>query len=217
MFCVNVYHRMSSWITSNSNDRLQHFVDRSEFFKERQGIVVDFSRCRVTERIKMKVATQVSLKKTCQKQRNLASVLHRAHSLSNSGSSLKNFSMSDCYEKLKEIVPTIPRDRKVSRVEILQHVIDYIQDLQTALDNQNIRVKGFNENTQVAVPNRTPFSTLQSTSSSGATQLPLLMTSQPHHSLSREFVKQMTCSSMGQKLHPYETPESSPESQPCTC
>ncbi|XP_066272821.1 DNA-binding protein inhibitor ID-2-A-like [Branchiostoma lanceolatum] len=48
--------------------------------------------------------------------------------------SLYNMDMNDCYSKLRELVPTIPSNKKMSRIEILQHVIDYIQDLQTALD-----------------------------------------------------------------------------------
>ncbi|MGH0130336.1 UNVERIFIED_CONTAM: hypothetical protein FKN15_048675 [Acipenser sinensis] len=44
------------------------------------------------------------------------------------------YDMNDCYSRLKRLVPTIPRDKKVSRVEILQHVIDYILDLQFALE-----------------------------------------------------------------------------------
>lgn len=42
--------------------------------------------------------------------------------------------MNDCYSRLKRLVPTIPQDKKVSKVEILQHVIDYILDLQLALE-----------------------------------------------------------------------------------
>ncbi|TSK34865.1 DNA-binding protein inhibitor ID-4 [Bagarius yarrelli] len=42
--------------------------------------------------------------------------------------------MNDCYSRLKRLVPTIPQHRRVSRVEILQHVIDYILDLQLALE-----------------------------------------------------------------------------------
>ncbi|TRY99328.1 hypothetical protein DNTS_029692 [Danionella cerebrum] len=43
--------------------------------------------------------------------------------------------MNDCYSKLKELVPSIPQNKSVSQVEILQHVIDYIFDLQIALEN----------------------------------------------------------------------------------
>ncbi|XP_061676216.1 DNA-binding protein inhibitor ID-4 [Syngnathoides biaculeatus] len=42
--------------------------------------------------------------------------------------------MNDCYSRLKRLVPTIPQDKKVSKVEILQHVIDYILELQLALE-----------------------------------------------------------------------------------
>ncbi|XP_077577859.1 DNA-binding protein inhibitor ID-4 [Stigmatopora nigra] len=44
------------------------------------------------------------------------------------------YDMNDCYIRLKRLVPTIPQDKKVSKVEILQHVIDYILDLQLALE-----------------------------------------------------------------------------------
>ncbi|KAH0621992.1 hypothetical protein JD844_023840, partial [Phrynosoma platyrhinos] len=58
---------------------------------------------------------------------------------SSSSSSLEDplsllYNMNDCYSKLKELVPSIPQNKKVSKMEILQHVIDYILDLQIALD-----------------------------------------------------------------------------------
>lgn len=43
--------------------------------------------------------------------------------------------MNDCYSRLKELVPSIPQNESVSQVEILQHVIDYIFDLQIALED----------------------------------------------------------------------------------
>ncbi|XP_061157052.1 DNA-binding protein inhibitor ID-3 [Syngnathus typhle] len=42
--------------------------------------------------------------------------------------------MNDCYSRLAALVPSIPRNKTVSQVEILQHVIDYIFDLQIALE-----------------------------------------------------------------------------------
>ncbi|KAG7511236.1 DNA-binding protein inhibitor ID-2 [Solea senegalensis] len=45
------------------------------------------------------------------------------------------YNMNDCYSKLKELVPSIPQNKNVSKMEILQHVIDYILDLQIALDS----------------------------------------------------------------------------------
>jgi len=45
--------------------------------------------------------------------------------------------MSVYYEMLKHMVPFIPIGRQLSRVEILQYVIDYIQDLQNALESHS--------------------------------------------------------------------------------
>lgn len=42
--------------------------------------------------------------------------------------------MQSLLAKLKELVPGIPKKRKLSKLEIIQHVIDYIFDLQVALD-----------------------------------------------------------------------------------
>ncbi|TRY66532.1 hypothetical protein DNTS_015912, partial [Danionella cerebrum] len=60
--------------------------------------------------------------------------------------------MNSCYSKLKELVPTLPTNKKASKVEILQHVIDYIWDLQVELDSKK---------TQSPAP-RTPLTTLNS-------------------------------------------------------
>uniref|UniRef100_A0A8D0HS26 DNA-binding protein inhibitor ID-4 n=1 Tax=Sphenodon punctatus TaxID=8508 RepID=A0A8D0HS26_SPHPU len=43
--------------------------------------------------------------------------------------------MKGCYSRLQALVPTLPRHRRVSKVEILQHVIDYIWDLQLELQH----------------------------------------------------------------------------------
>ncbi|XP_043575092.1 DNA-binding protein inhibitor ID-4 [Chiloscyllium plagiosum] len=51
------------------------------------------------------------------------------------------YDMKDCYSKLKQLVPTIPQNKKVSKVEILQHVIDYILDLQLALETHPALVR----------------------------------------------------------------------------
>ncbi|KAH9406928.1 DNA-binding protein inhibitor ID-2 [Tyrophagus putrescentiae] len=38
--------------------------------------------------------------------------------------------------KLKDLVPGIPADRKMSKLEIMQHVIDYIGDLEAVLEKE---------------------------------------------------------------------------------
>lgn len=37
--------------------------------------------------------------------------------------------------KLKDLVPFMPKNRKLSKLEVIQHVIDYICDLQSALES----------------------------------------------------------------------------------
>uniref|UniRef100_A0A3B3YIY2 BHLH domain-containing protein n=1 Tax=Poecilia mexicana TaxID=48701 RepID=A0A3B3YIY2_9TELE len=61
--------------------------------------------------------------------------------------------MNSCYSKLKELVPTLPTNKKATKVEILQHVIDYIWDLQVELDEPE------KSRQQHSVP-RTPLTTL---------------------------------------------------------
>lgn len=39
--------------------------------------------------------------------------------------------------KLKELVPHMPKHRKVSKLEVIQHVIDYICELQTSLEQNH--------------------------------------------------------------------------------
>ncbi|XP_006639577.1 DNA-binding protein inhibitor ID-1 [Lepisosteus oculatus] len=48
------------------------------------------------------------------------------------------YDMNSCYSKLKELVPTLPPNKKASKMEILQHVIDYIWDLQLELDSPGL-------------------------------------------------------------------------------
>ncbi|XP_013783932.1 DNA-binding protein inhibitor ID-2-like [Limulus polyphemus] len=42
--------------------------------------------------------------------------------------------MQQLLTKLKELVPNMPRNKRLSKLEIIQHVIDYIVDLQIALE-----------------------------------------------------------------------------------
>ncbi|XP_062835225.1 DNA-binding protein inhibitor ID-1 [Anolis carolinensis] len=50
--------------------------------------------------------------------------------------------MKGCYSRLAALVPTLPRHRRVSKVEILQHVIDYIWDLQLELQDEPTTADG---------------------------------------------------------------------------
>jgi len=57
---------------------------------------------------------------------------------------LNKAEMQALLAKLKELVPNMPRGKKLSKLEIIQNVIDYILDLQIALEthprNQQQRV-----------------------------------------------------------------------------
>ncbi|XP_033644861.1 DNA-binding protein inhibitor ID-2-like [Asterias rubens] len=122
------------------------------------------------------------------------------------GSAAFNYTMHDCYEKLKQLVPTIPKNKKITRVEILQHVIDYIQDLQSALESHNINMR----TTQVLPgASRTPFTTLTPQQNLGDMLSGL---ADLENCDWQKTLLSLTSAARGTKLHPYETPESSPES-----
>ncbi|KAJ8258909.1 hypothetical protein COCON_G00179210 [Conger conger] len=65
--------------------------------------------------------------------------------------------MNSCYSKLKELVPTLPANKKASKMEILQHVIDYIWDLQVELDEPGMNRQ---QSTNGASLSRSPLTTL---------------------------------------------------------
>ncbi|XP_026851748.1 DNA-binding protein inhibitor ID-1 [Electrophorus electricus] len=67
--------------------------------------------------------------------------------------------MNSCYSKLKELVPTLPTNKKATKVEILQHVIDYIWDLQVELDEPGKK----NQSSASSAP-RTPLTALNAAS-----------------------------------------------------
>ena len=44
--------------------------------------------------------------------------------------------IEELYSKLKDLVPYMPKNKKLSKLEIIQHVIDYIFDLENALESR---------------------------------------------------------------------------------
>lgn len=54
--------------------------------------------------------------------------------------------------KLKDLVPYMPKNRKISKLEVIQYVIDYICDLQNALDT-NPAVSAFDAAAAIAGEN----------------------------------------------------------------
>uniref|UniRef100_T1JIN5 BHLH domain-containing protein n=1 Tax=Strigamia maritima TaxID=126957 RepID=T1JIN5_STRMM len=63
------------------------------------------------------------------------------------------------FSKLKELVPFMPKNKKLSKLEIIQYVIDYICDLQLALESHPARSPpGSNSSSPgPSSPNRTPL------------------------------------------------------------
>uniref|UniRef100_UPI00358FBEA3 DNA-binding protein inhibitor ID-3-B-like n=1 Tax=Myxine glutinosa TaxID=7769 RepID=UPI00358FBEA3 len=59
------------------------------------------------------------------------------------------YDMNGCYSRLRQLVPTLATSRKASKMEILQHVIDYILDLQVALDAEPGHDESVTAETQV--------------------------------------------------------------------
>lgn len=83
--------------------------------------------------------------------------------------------MNSCYSKLKELVPTLPTNKKATKVEILQHVIDYIWDLQVELDEPEK-----SRQLSAASASRTPLTTLNAELASIAVEVNIFLHS---HSL----------------------------------
>lgn len=92
-----------------------------------------------------------------------ASSISRASARSSSGSQVEQgciYNMSDCYERLRAMVPDIPAHRRMSKVEILQHVIDYIQDLESALELPHLQMNNFVKDPANDKTGRVPLSTI---------------------------------------------------------
>ena len=47
---------------------------------------------------------------------------------------LDELEIQDYFAKLRDLVPTVPNNKRLSKVQLLQHVIDYIMDLEVTLD-----------------------------------------------------------------------------------
>ncbi|KAL7871692.1 hypothetical protein SRHO_G00066750 [Serrasalmus rhombeus] len=95
--------------------------------------------------------------------------------------------MNDCYSRLKELVPSLPQNRSVSKMEILQHVIDYILDLQTALDSSSASADTQEKEQDCVAPERAVISlhAVNDTSYSQSSNCPREITSDDHMTIPR--------------------------------
>lgn len=69
--------------------------------------------------------------------------------------------MHELLGKLKDLVPYMPRNKKLTKLEIIQYVIDYIFDLQQALDNHPTSLSTLVPDQRQVSSNSSPFSSFR--------------------------------------------------------
>lgn len=72
-----------------------------------------------------------------QDQRVVAAMAAALAAQRSMGGSENTAEMRHYLDKLKDLVPMCPKNRKVSKLELIQHVIDYIGDLQDTLQSDS--------------------------------------------------------------------------------
>ncbi|XP_063989397.1 DNA-binding protein inhibitor ID-2-A [Diachasmimorpha longicaudata] len=65
-------------------------------------------------------------------------VLHSSLGINGTRRDLEAEEVAAYLTKLRSLVPDMPRKRKLSKLEVIQRVIEYICDLQTTLEETNI-------------------------------------------------------------------------------
>lgn len=68
--------------------------------------------------------------------------------------------MQSLLSKLKNLVPNMPRNKKLTKLEIIQYVIDYILDLQIALETHPAATRPTSAVLSAISPNRQPLGVL---------------------------------------------------------
>lgn len=49
--------------------------------------------------------------------------------------------LKECFVQLEGMVPTVPKDKNLTHTQLLQHVIDYIWDLELVLNPKDAKTK----------------------------------------------------------------------------
>ncbi|KAF7407625.1 hypothetical protein HZH66_002162 [Vespula vulgaris] len=93
-------------------------------------------------------------------------VLHNSLSINGTRRDLEAEEVAAYLTKLRSLVPDMPRKRKLSKLEVIQRVIEYICDLQTTLEETNVH----QETTKTKpTSTRQPLQPLLNTVSTGST------------------------------------------------
>ncbi|KAK9309295.1 hypothetical protein QLX08_001035 [Tetragonisca angustula] len=82
-------------------------------------------------------------------------VLHSSLGINGTRRDLEAEEVAAYLTKLRSLVPDMPRKRKLSKLEVIQRVIEYICDLQTTLEETNVHHES------AAVAKTTPRQPLQ--------------------------------------------------------
>lgn len=83
-------------------------------------------------------------------------VLHNSLGINGTRRDLEAEEVAAYLTKLRSLVPDMPRKRKLSKLEVIQRVIEYICDLQTTLEETNVH----NESTVAKTTSRQPLQPL---------------------------------------------------------
>lgn len=95
-------------------------------------------------------------------------VLHNGLSINGTRRDLEAEEVAAYLTKLRSLVPDMPRKRKLSKLEVIQRVIEYICDLQTTLEETNVHHETSSKSTK-ASSTRQPLQPLLNTVTTGST------------------------------------------------
>ncbi|XP_070156794.1 basic helix-loop-helix domain-containing extra-macrochaetae [Polyergus mexicanus] len=84
-------------------------------------------------------------------------VLHNGLGIGGTRRDLEAEEVAAYLTKLRSLVPDMPRKRKLSKLEVIQRVIEYICDLQTALEETNAAHQDATTTTTTSQSSRQPL------------------------------------------------------------
>ncbi|KZC12137.1 Protein extra-macrochaetae [Dufourea novaeangliae] len=87
-------------------------------------------------------------------------VLHSGLGINGTRRDLEAEEVAAYLTKLRSLVPDMPRKRKLSKLEVIQRVIEYICDLQTTLEETNEPGSGIVKTTTTTTTARQPLQPL---------------------------------------------------------
>lgn len=102
-------------------------------------------------------------------------VLHNGLGIGGTRRDLEAEEVAAYLTKLRSLVPDMPRKRKLSKLEVIQRVIEYICDLQTALEENAVAHQDTTSTTTTTQSSRQPL--LNAITTTATTTAPTIATS----------------------------------------